>query len=209
MRRKREAVLTFEWNNDHLPKIVRQERQKYKNLSRILDDHPVILDVVHEDLKTLSQDSGSGQRVREGDFTSETILRTLIVHAVEGLSLRDTVIRVAESDFLQDFITDYEVYEKQQADSNLTRTVIERHEKLFGETPEVLAADKGFCPNAEEYAKLEKQVGTPAIPKRLRDMADALISAWQAFRAGIEGTISGLKQETMAYHGKVDWRYRP
>ena len=104
MRRKSEPVLTFEWNNDHLPKIVRQEREKYKRISGILDAHPEILDLVHEDLKTLSEDSGSGRRVREGDFTSETILRTLIVHAVEGLSLRDTVIRVAESDFLQDFV---------------------------------------------------------------------------------------------------------
>jgi hypothetical protein len=92
------------------------------------------------------------------------------------------------------FITDYEVYEKQVADCNLTKTVIERHEALFGMTPEVLAADKGFCPDAEEYAQLEKQVGTLAIPKRLRDFADALMGAWQAFRAGIEGTISGLKR---------------
>jgi len=380
----------------------------------------VVLDLVHEDLKTLSQDSGSGRRGRAGDFTSETILRTLIVHMVEGLSLRDTVIRVAESDFLQDFvrirkratmdftfldkcllairpqtwrrvnetlakasaaegsidpavvradttvvesnihwptdasllwdvwrvvsrllkrarkldwqavphrfhnrkikrlwlfitrfiksksaarqrevkrqfrtliervawivenavefciyarnsadlelqalaaeletmlpamkqvvaqarraqlegetvpaaervfsifephtelimrgrrekpvefghkvllvqtsekfITDYEVYEKQHADSSLTRPVIERHEKLFGERPVVLAADKGFCPEAGEYARLQKQVGMLAIPKRLHDMADALMGVWQAFRAGIEGTISGLKR---------------
>jgi hypothetical protein len=41
---------------------------------------------------------------------------------------------------------------------------------------------------------LEKQVGMLAIPKRLRDMADALMGVWQAFRAGIEGTLSGLKR---------------
>ena len=45
------------------------------------------------------------------------------------------------------FITDYEVYEKQQPDCDLTESVIQRHEKLFGERPEVLAADKGFCPD--------------------------------------------------------------
>ena len=418
MRRKSEAVLRFEWNNDHLPKIVRQEREKFKAISRILDDHPQILDAVHQDLNRLSV--GARASGRAGDFTSETILRTLIVHAVEGLSLRETVIRIAESDFLQDFvrtrkratmdftfldkcllairpatwklvnatlakaavadgkidpatvrtdttvveanihhptdssllwdvwrvvsrvlkrarkidrqsvphrfhnrkikrlylfitrfiksksaarqrevkrqfrtliervawivanavefcdfarhsanlelsamaaeleamlpamkqvvaqatraqlqgetvpaaervfsifephteliirgrrqkpiefghklllvqtgekfITDYEVYEKQVADSNLTEPVIQRHRRLFGTAPEVLAGDKGFCPAAEEYAKLEKQVGTLAIPKRLRDYADALMGVWQAFRAGIEGTISGLKR---------------
>ena len=46
MRRKKEAVLPFEWNNDHLPKIVRQYREKYKGISRILDDNPQILDRV-------------------------------------------------------------------------------------------------------------------------------------------------------------------
>lgn len=31
-------------------------------------------------------------------------MRALIVHAVAGLSLRETVIRIADSDFLQDFL---------------------------------------------------------------------------------------------------------
>jgi len=34
MRRKREAVLTFEFNNDHLPKTVRQYREQYKGRAR-------------------------------------------------------------------------------------------------------------------------------------------------------------------------------
>jgi transposase, IS5 family len=92
------------------------------------------------------------------------------------------------------FITDYEVFEKRPADCTLTGQVIERHEKLFGRRPEVLAADKGFCPDAEAYAALEKQVGTLAIPRRMRDFADKVLRTWQAFRAGIEGTISGLKR---------------
>jgi hypothetical protein len=58
----------------------------------------------------------------------------------------------------------------------------------------VLAADKGFCPDAEKYAELEQQVGTLAIPRRMQDFADKVLAMWQAFRAGIEGTISGLKR---------------
>jgi len=416
MRRKKEAVLTFEWNNDHLPKVVREHRQKYKGISRVLDETPEILDRVHEDLKKLSE---GGRHGRNADFTSETILRALVVHAIEGLSLRETVILIAGSDFLQDFlrtrkkavmdftfldrcllairprtwrrvngllgqqaveagqvdpsvirtdttvvesnihwptdasllwdtwrvasrllkrgrrlcpasyghrfhdkkihrlylfvtryyqstskkrrrlvqkamrtliervdwiveiarefcrfggksadiqlqavaaelesflpamamtidqarrraegetvparqrvfsifephtelikrgrrqkpvefghavllcqtgekfITDYEVFEERPADCTLTASVIDRHEELFGETPEVLAADKGFCPAAEEYAELEERIDTLAIPRRMRDFADAVMSTWQAFRAGIEGTISGLKR---------------
>ena len=52
------------------------------------------------------------------------------------------------------FITDYKVYEKQEADCDLTESVIQRHEKLFGERPEVLAADKGFCPAEAKFAEL-------------------------------------------------------
>lgn len=92
------------------------------------------------------------------------------------------------------FITDYEAFARRPADCRLTGKVIQRHEALFGETPEVLAADKGFCPAAAEYAELQEQVGTLAIPRRMRDLADPAMSAWQAFRAGIEGTISGLKR---------------
>ncbi len=92
------------------------------------------------------------------------------------------------------FITDYETFAQRPADCTLTGQVIERHEKLFGQRPEVLAADKGFCPDAEEYAALEERVETLAIPRRMRDFADKVLSLWQAFRAGIEGTISGLKR---------------
>ena len=92
------------------------------------------------------------------------------------------------------FITDYEVYEKQQPDCALTESVIERHEKLFGTRPTVVAADKGFCPAEEKYKALAAMVDTLAIPRRMQDFMDKVLAHWQAFRAGIEGTISGLKR---------------
>jgi len=95
---------------------------------------------------------------------------------------------------VEKFISDYEVYEKQQADCELTESVIERHEKLFGTRPEVLAADKGFCPEKAKFEELAKQVDTLAIPRRMQDFVDKVLAYWQAFRAGIEGTISGLKR---------------
>ena len=417
MRRIREAVLPLAASDEHLPKTVREYRQKYKGVSQVLDAHGEILEAVHEDLKKLSH---GGRKGRGGDFTSETILRALLVHAIEGLSFRETVVRIAESDFLQDFlrtrkkavmehsflnrcfqavrpatwkrvndllgqqavkqetiatttiradttvvetnihwptdssllwdtwrvasrwlkrgrkiapqscpyrfhdrktkrlhlfitryikspskqrqrkvksafrklivraaqivetvgffcevapgwgnseldavvaelkaflpsmkkvvaqarraqlegeklpaaqrvfsifephtelikrgrrekpvefghalllcqtpekfITDFEVFAERPADCTLTEQVIERHEKLFGQRPEVLAADKGFCPDAQKYAELEQRVDTLAIPRRMRDFADKVLSMWQSFRAGIEGTISGLKR---------------
>src|SRR5512137_2041923 len=101
MRRIREAVLPMAASDEHLPKTVREYRAKYKGVSRILDHHSEIVEAVHVDLKKLSGGKGKG---RSGDFTSETILRALVVHAIEGLSLRDTVLRIADSDFLQDFL---------------------------------------------------------------------------------------------------------
>lgn len=92
------------------------------------------------------------------------------------------------------FISDYEVYEKQEADCDLTESVISRHEKLYGARPEVLAADKGFCPAEAKFKELAEQVETLAIPRRMQDFVDKVLRHWQAFRAGIEGTISGLKR---------------
>ena len=102
MRRLREAVLAFTFHGDeHLPKTVREYHAKYKGVSRVRDEHPELLTAVHEDLKRLSP---GGRKGRRGDFTWETILRALVVHASEGLALRETVVRIAESDFLQDFL---------------------------------------------------------------------------------------------------------
>lgn len=101
---------------------------------------------------------------------------------------------VALSQTREKFITDYQVFEKRVADCELTEPIIERHKALFGSAPDVVAGDKGFSPNAKARAKLEELVETLAIPRRLRDFADALLAKWQAFRAGIEGTISALKR---------------
>lgn len=417
MRRKMEAVLSFESSDDGLPKVVRDYRARYRAISQVLDGNPQILSAVHKDLQKLSQGNSKG---REGDYTSENILRALVVQHIEGLPFREAVIRIGGDPFLQDFlrmrkravmdysfldkcfvairpqtwrrvnellgrygvaqeavspnviradttvvesnihyptdasllwdswrvasrllkrareidpasgphrfhdrkvkrlylyvtrympsksasrqrkvkaefrtliertdwivaiagefvaqwsaqasddlaalalelkaylpamqkvvatsrraqiqgekvpaaervfslferhtelikrgrrekpvefghkvllcqtaekfITDYEVYEKQLADCDLTESVIERHQELFGTRPEVLAADKGFCPAQAKFQELAEQVETLAIPRRMQDFVDKVLAHWQAFRAGIEGTISGLKR---------------
>jgi IS5 family transposase len=411
-----EAVLSFESNDDGLPKVVRDYRARYRAISQVLDDNAEILSAVHHDLQSLSEGDAKG---RGGDYTSENILRALVVQHIEGLPFREAVIRIGSDPFLQDFlrmrkrpvmdssfldrcflavrprtwrrinellgqygvasgkvapsviradttvvesnihyptdasllwdtwrvaarllvrareveaasvphrfhsrkikrlylyvtrympsksesrqrkvkkafrtliertgwivaiagdfvaatatgnsalaaialelkaylpamkkvvataqraqvdgetvpaadrvfslferhtelikrgrrekpvefghkvllcqtaekfITDYEVYERQEADCELTESVIARHEKLFGARPKVLAADKGFCPAEAKFKELADQVQTLAIPQRMRDFVDKVLAHWQAFRAGIEGTISGLKR---------------
>ena len=92
------------------------------------------------------------------------------------------------------FITDYVVLEKNRGDDELLPLVLERHEQMYGSRPDSIAADKGFCPDFETYEELEEQVDYLGMPRRTRDFGDAMMGAWQQWRAGIEGTISCLKR---------------
>ena len=55
MRRKKEAVLCFESNDDGLPKVVRDYRARYRAISQVLDENAEILAAVHGDLKLTSR----------------------------------------------------------------------------------------------------------------------------------------------------------
>ena len=92
------------------------------------------------------------------------------------------------------FITDYVVLEKNRNDDELLPLVLERHEERFGRLPESVAADKGFCPDEDTYEDLEEQVDYLGVPRRTRDFSDSMMSVWQQWRAGIEGSISCLKR---------------
>jgi IS5 family transposase len=101
MRQKKEAVLSFELIDDRLPKVIRDYRARYRAISQVLDANPEILAAVHRDLQKLSR---GGRRGRNGDFTSENILRALVVQHMEGLPFREVVIRIGSEPFLQDFL---------------------------------------------------------------------------------------------------------
>ena len=92
------------------------------------------------------------------------------------------------------FITDFAVLEENRSDDDLLPMVIERHEQKYGSRPKSVAADKGFCPDADTYEELEEQVDYLGVPRRTRDFGDAMMGVWQQWRAGIEGTISCLKR---------------
>jgi IS5 family transposase len=101
MRQKKESLLCFASNDDGLPKVVRDYRARYRTISQVLDKNSEILNAVHQDIKHLSQ---GGRKGRKGDFTSENILRALIVQDMEGLPFREAVIRIGGDGFLQDFL---------------------------------------------------------------------------------------------------------
>ncbi len=92
------------------------------------------------------------------------------------------------------FITDFVVLEENRGDDDLLPMVIERHEQKYGRRPKSVAADMGFCPDADTYEELAEQVDYLGVPRRTRDFGDSMMGVWQQWRAGIEGTISCLKR---------------
>ncbi|MBC8877342.1 MAG: transposase [Planctomycetes bacterium] len=92
------------------------------------------------------------------------------------------------------FITDFVVLEENRSDAELLPLVFDRHQEKYGRRPESIAADKGFCPDADTYQELAEQVDYLGVPRRTRDFGDAMMVVWQQWRAGIEGTISCLKR---------------
>jgi len=101
MRQKFDPQSYLGWTSPTGRKIIRQYREKYKHISETLDNNLPILDVVDQALKKLSQ---GGEDGRKAQYTSENILRALIVHQIEGTSLRETMIRIAESETLRNFV---------------------------------------------------------------------------------------------------------
>ena len=76
-------------------KVVREYRKKYKGISEVLESNPKILNFAHKDISDGLSESDGGRR----GYTSEQILRSLIVMFIEGDSFRDVVVRIENSEF--------------------------------------------------------------------------------------------------------------
>ena len=101
MRVKKDRQMALSFSSSRGPKIVADYERKYNRISDVLDGNREVLDLVHRDLKG---GASSNPRGRKGDYTTENILRALVVHCTEGLSLRRTIIRIAHSEFLCGFL---------------------------------------------------------------------------------------------------------
>ncbi len=99
------------------------------------------------------------------------------------------------------FITAYEVFAAKPVEHALLERAVENHRELFGEDPSELTADKGYYENMQAIQELEKRIPVVSIGKKGKRSADEslresdpLFRSAQAFRAGIEGSISFLKR---------------
>ena len=82
-------------------KAVWEYREKYERLDGLLQANPEILAQAHQEFRAKLSTSATG---RTDAFTSEQLLRALIVMFVEGLSFRDAVVRLDESEVLREFV---------------------------------------------------------------------------------------------------------
>lgn len=101
MRQKSYATQYFDFSGESSVKVVEDYRNKYQALSDILDANPAILDLAHSDWRNLLSTSDDGRGSR---YTSEQLLRALIVMFVENEDYRGTVVRIDTSEFLHYFI---------------------------------------------------------------------------------------------------------
>jgi IS5 family transposase len=82
-------------------KITQDFYTKYDRISHLLDENPSILDWVHDDVESLVEVMEGQGRAR---YASDTVLRLCVCQVVEGLSLRETIVRVDTCGALRRFI---------------------------------------------------------------------------------------------------------
>ena len=103
MRRKRDTQGWIDFQASTL-KLTNEYFARYEAISRILDDRPKLLDLVHADLKkALESENAQGSRRGAFRITSEMVLRLTLCQVIEGASLREIVIRVDDSRYLRRF----------------------------------------------------------------------------------------------------------
>jgi IS5 family transposase len=102
MRKIVARIFSFFWKSedDQELSIVSDYHDHYTRIDDLLQSMPEVLKLVHADLAKLSQAS---EREREADFTTDNLLRALIVKEIEGWNYRETTIRLNDSEFFQNF----------------------------------------------------------------------------------------------------------
>lgn len=101
MRTKSSTQMYLSFGCKSTLKVVKEYRGKYTAMDEILRKNPSILAAAHRDLAGSLSESRSGRRTK---YTSEEILKALIVMFIEGDSYRDVVVRIENSEFLKGFV---------------------------------------------------------------------------------------------------------
>jgi IS5 family transposase len=157
------------------------------------------------------------KRVFGGDTHVEGKLVSIFEPATEvirrGKASKPTefgrMIKVQETE--GQIITDFAVYHKRPADSDLLAPSIQIHKERLGRAPDLAAADAAFYSMAGEKAAQELGVTHVSVPNRKTKSAERRqlekqrwFKQGQKWRTGCEGRISVLKRR----HGLGRCRYK-
>jgi transposase, IS5 family len=157
------------------------------------------------------------KRVFGGDTHVEGKLVSIFEPATEvirrGKASRPTefgkMIKVQEAE--NQVITDFEVYDKRPADSDLLAPAIQIHKERLGRPPDLATGDAAFYSIAGEKAAQELGVKHVSVPNRKTKSAERRklekqrwFKQGQKWRTGCEGRISVLKRR----HGLNRCRYK-
>ncbi len=104
MRIKLNPQEPLDFSPAHL-KVTRDYHQKYQAVDGILAETPKILTLFHRDVSRVLSQAG---RKRRAHFTSDHLLRAILVMELEGLPYRETVVRIDDSQFLRRFVRVYD-----------------------------------------------------------------------------------------------------
>lgn len=91
----------FDFSEPSSLKVVQAYRRKIQTLSELLDANPRLLVLTHRDWAKLLSSSNKGRRAT---FTTEHLLRALIIKFVEQWSYRKTIVQIDSSEFLRHFV---------------------------------------------------------------------------------------------------------
>ena len=103
MRRKFSDQQELDFGSSPL-KVTRKFYEVYTRIAEILSENSGIVEAVHVDLKKAFGGRKKGKPGKDCDFSTETVLRILIVKQIEDMNYRDTVVRIDDSTFLRDFV---------------------------------------------------------------------------------------------------------
>jgi IS5 family transposase len=102
------------------------------------------------------------------------------------------VVKIQEAE--GQFITDYEVCDRGQAERALWAPALDRHIALFARPPQLAVADGGFASRSNERAAQDRGVQHVVLPRQPRETRTRATRAALRWRTGSEGRISALKR---------------
>ncbi len=186
-------------------KVVREYRSKYEAISKVIEANGGILSLAHKDFRLVLSESEKGR----GGYTSEQILRALIVMFVEGDSYRDVVVRIENSEFFQGFV---KLGVQRMMDYTfLCKAYGALSEQTWKKMNEALS---GYAKKEEKITEEKLRLDTTAYETNIHHPTDSWL-LWDSYRtlarlmkeAGEDMWRAGLKHRFHTKKVRKLWQY--